>query len=119
MPLLFEIDLSGTKLSAVPDWSTLTNLKFLHLDNNLITDVSPFAPLVSLQILELKNNTIGLGVPGKVNLLTSLINANSILLDGNINISCNELSLLISDKNTVTPVVSPTVVTAGTNCRSP
>jgi Leucine-rich repeat (LRR) protein len=53
------LDLSGLSLTEIPkEILALTNLKFLYLDDNNITDVTPLASLTNLTELFLNHNKI-------------------------------------------------------------
>lgn len=93
---LTSLDLQFNSITDVSDLIGLTDLVYLYLNDNLIIDVKPLENLISVKTLWLHNNNIsGQGV-GNVDSLSSLIDATSINLSNNINMSCDELSTLIA-----------------------
>jgi Leucine-rich repeat (LRR) protein len=89
------INISNNSIVNVQPLSNLTALDQVYLNDNAIVDVSPLATLSQIDILDLRNNAIGGQGIGNVDSLLTLRNASSILLAGNINISCVELVTLV------------------------
>jgi hypothetical protein len=83
-----------------------------------------FSGLTNLVQLDLRSNGIGGSGVGNVDSLTGLINANYIFLNGNIGMSCAELTTLITALGS--PPVDTNnnpgnndVATNGSNCTDP
>ncbi len=110
----------ATSLSAL---NTVSNFTSLNLANNQIADMTPLSQLPQLLTLDVSNNVTANAGPANIASLVSLINATSINVSNytsanNIGILCPDLQLLISALNNTSPVVTPTSVSAGTNCKS-
>jgi len=105
--------------------SNMSSLATLDLSVNNISDVSPLSGLTSLTSLELSDNKLGGQGVGHIDALTTLTNTKfGIYFNGNIGISCAELTTLINalgsppidtDRNLLTSEAAIN----GTNCTNP
>jgi internalin A len=110
------LNLNNLGLTEIPkEIATLTNLTYLFLYNNKITDVSPLASLSNLTWLELDKNKIKNLKP-----IASLTKLNDLYLDHNIITDVSPLSSLTNLKhlhlnsNIITDV---TPLASLTNCK--
>lgn len=97
-------------ISSVSGIEHLTAATDVSLVGNAITDVAPFATMTQLFFLKLSGNQISQGVPA----LLALTETHQIWLDGNPQIPCADLQALIDTHGT--EVVQPSVVEPGINC---
>lgn len=109
MTALNYLSLYKNSVADINALAGLTQLTSLYLNSNKIRDVSPIEKLVNLKFLDLGRNNIGGQGVGRLDLLTSLVNADNIHLIRNKEISCKELTTLI------TTMGSPPVDTDGIN----
>ena len=118
------LSLYKNSISDVSGLSGLRQLTSLYLNSNKIRDVSPLKNLVNLTFLDLGRNNIGGKGVGRVDSLTSLGNVKNMHLTRNPEISCDELSVLVTTLGSPpvdTDGISSNfdVATAGTNCTKP
>ncbi len=73
------LDLSGYELSTLPDTiAQLKNLRHLHLNDNLLNDLTPLANLTHLEYLDLNSNRIT-----DISPLANLTNLRRLFLNNN------------------------------------
>lgn len=111
---LVSLNMSETSLDNVGlgglDTGQLTSLELLYLfETDLITNASPLASLTTLTFLDLGND-ITTGVAGQITAsvtsLTTLVNAQTIILDGHTTVLCTDITTLRTALPT-TAVVHP------------
>ena len=90
------VNLGHNQITDVTAITGLTQLTEAYLNDNQIVDVSALASLINLEVVDLRNNAIGGEQVGNIDSLVSLSKAKSILLAGNDNIACVELSTLVA-----------------------
>ncbi|EHT9627766.1 leucine-rich repeat domain-containing protein [Listeria monocytogenes] len=80
------LDLEDNQISDISPLSNLTNLRTLWIDNNQISDISPLSNLTNLSYLDLANNQIS-----DISSLANLTNLSSLYLANN---QISDISLL-------------------------
>lgn len=92
---LLSLNISGNQLTGLAGLDTLTVLQQLYAQDNQVVDVSPAQRMLSLRELDLRNNRIGGAGVGNIDGLTALRQVQVIRLQGNPDISCQELQSLV------------------------